>query len=42
MAMLEVKEPKPEFSDLLNAILQFDQSRYLPSYPDEEPMKIEL
>lgn len=42
MAMLEVKEPKPEFGDLLNAILQFDQSRYLPSYDNEEPMKIEL
>ena len=42
MAMLEVKEPKPAFSDLLNAILQFDQSRYLPSYDNEEPMKIEL
>ncbi len=42
MAMLEVKEPKPAFSDLLNAILQFDQSRYVPSYDNEEPMKIEL
>ncbi|MBI5172635.1 MAG: hypothetical protein HY986_07090 [Candidatus Melainabacteria bacterium] len=42
MAMLEVKEPKPEFYVLLNAVLNFDESRYLPSFEDEEPMKIEL
>lgn len=42
MAMLEVKEPKPEFYVLLNAVLNFDESRYLPSFEDEVPMKIEL
>ncbi len=42
MAMLEVKEPKPESYVLLNAVLNFDESRYLPSFEDEEPMKIEL
>ncbi len=41
-ARLAVLEPKPSHYKIIDAILQFDNSRYMISYPDESPMEIDL